>query len=160
MKLLFKQRFFSWFGRYDIYDEEGKTVFSVEGRPSWGKRLEIYDAAGDYLGQIKQRILTWLPRYEFYVGDRMIGEIKKEFTFFKPMFSLSFSGWKVSGSFMEWDYQVVDAQNEPVMIASKELWNWTDTYAIDVLRPEDALLSLMIVLAIDAEKESRSSHNS
>ena len=29
MKLLFKQRFFSWLDSYDIYDEAGNTVFTV-----------------------------------------------------------------------------------------------------------------------------------
>ena len=30
MKLLFKQRFFSWFDSYDIYDETGNTMFVVK----------------------------------------------------------------------------------------------------------------------------------
>ena len=30
MKLLFKQRLFSWFDSYDIYDEAGNTVYVVE----------------------------------------------------------------------------------------------------------------------------------
>lgn len=38
---------------------------------------------------------------------------------------------------------------------SKQLFNWTDTYVIDVHDPEDALCALMLVLAIDAEKCSR-----
>ena len=38
---------------------------------------------------------------------------------------------------------------------SKELFNWTDTYTIDVADPGDALYALMVVLAIDAEKCSR-----
>lgn len=155
MKLLFKQRLLSWFGRYDIYGENGGVIFSVEGKPSWGKRLEIYDAQGNYLGQIKRKLWTWLPRYELYIGESMIGEIKKEFTFLKPVFSLSFNNWTVTGNFMEWDYQVLDARGQLVMNASKELWNWTDTYIIDVFDAKDALLSLMIVLVIDAEKESR-----
>ena len=29
MRLLFKQRFFSWFDSYDIYDDNGATVFTV-----------------------------------------------------------------------------------------------------------------------------------
>ena len=29
MKLLFKQRFFSWLDSYDIYDEMGNTVFPI-----------------------------------------------------------------------------------------------------------------------------------
>ena len=32
MKLLFKQRFFSWFDSYDIYNEAGETVYTVEGK--------------------------------------------------------------------------------------------------------------------------------
>ncbi len=30
MKLLFKQRFFSWFDSYDIYNESGETVYTVK----------------------------------------------------------------------------------------------------------------------------------
>lgn len=38
------------------------------------------------------------------------------------------------------------------MAAQKELLRWTDTYTIDIIRPENTLLCLMIVLAIDAAK--------
>ena len=31
MKLLFRQRFFSWFDSYDIYDENENTVYTVKG---------------------------------------------------------------------------------------------------------------------------------
>lgn len=33
MRLLFKQRFFSWFDSYDIYDEDGNTVFTRASSP-------------------------------------------------------------------------------------------------------------------------------
>ena len=68
--------------------------------------------------------------------------------------SLDCQGWRVEGDWLEWDYRVTDSQGRLVMTASKEL-AWTDTYQIQVERPEDALLCLMIVLAIDAEKCSR-----
>ena len=47
MKLLFKQRFFSWFDSYDIYDESGNTMFVVKGELAWGHLLRIYDAGGN-----------------------------------------------------------------------------------------------------------------
>ena len=47
MKLLFKQRLFSWFDSYDIYDEAGNTVYVVKGQLSWGHKLVIYDAYGN-----------------------------------------------------------------------------------------------------------------
>ena len=152
MKLLFRQRFFSWFDSYDIYEEAGRTVYTVEGKLSWGHRLEIYGPAGDHLGTVKEEVLTFLPRFALYIGEEYLGCIRKEFTFFRPRFQLDCSGWQVEGNFLEWDYTVVDRAGGLVMQASKELFHWTDTYTLDIVRPEDALLCLMIVLAIDAAK--------
>ena len=56
---------------------------------------------------------------------------------------------------MEWDYTVTESCGAPVAYVSKELFNWTDTYVIEVANPMDALCALMLVLAIDAEKCSR-----
>ena len=42
-----------------------------------------------------------------------------------------------------------------VASASKQLFNFTDTYVIEVEDEKDALYALMVVLAIDAEKCSR-----
>ena len=152
MKILFKQRFFSWLDSYDIYDEEGRTAYTVEGKLSWGHRLEIYGPAGDHLGTVKEEVLTLLPRFALYAGEEYLGCIRKEFALFHPRFTLDCNGWEVEGSFLEWDYAVTDPAGRTVMAASKELLHWTDTYVLDIARPEDALLCLMIVLAIDAAK--------
>ena len=152
MRLLFQQRFFSWFDSYDIYDEAGDTVYVVEGKLSWGHRLEIYSADHTHLGTVKEEVLTLLPRFALYAGGDYIGSIRMEFTLFKPRFTLDCNGWEVQGSFLEWDYQVTDRTGAFVMSASKELFHWTDTYVIDVPEPKNALLALMIVLAIDAAK--------
>lgn len=156
MKLLFKQRLFSWFDSYDIYNEASQTVYTVKGQLSWGHCLKIYDARGLEIGTVKERILTWLPTFEMYLGDRYIGCIRKEFTFFRPKFHIDCNGWQVDGDWLEWDYEILSSTGRPVAYVSKELWNWTDTYVIDVHNPQDALCALMLVLAIDAEKCSRS----
>lgn len=156
MKLLFKQRFFSWFDSYDIYNEAGQTVYTVKGQLAWGHCLKIYDARGVEIGTVRERILTLLPKFEMYLGERYIGCINKEFTFFRPRFNIDCNGWQVEGDWFEWDYQILDGAGRPVANVSKELWNWTDTYVIDVSDPQDALCALMMVLAIDAEKCSRS----
>ena len=155
MKLLFKQRLFSWFDSYDIYDETGNTVFVVKGELAWGHLLRIYDTNGNEIGFIKEKILTWLPKFEMYLGNRYIGCISKEFTFFRPKFHIDCNGWQVDGDWFEWDYQILNSSGMPVANVSKQLWNWTDTYVIDVFNPQDALCALMLVLAIDAEKCSR-----
>ena len=155
MKLLFKQRFFSWFDSYDIYDENGNTVYTVEGQLSWGHCLKIFDKAGNEVGTVKERILTFLPKFEIYLGNDYTGCISKEFSFFTPRFDIDFNGWHVDGNFFEWDYRIIDSGYKEIATVSKELFNWTDTYVIDINDPEDALCALMLVLAIDAEKCSR-----
>ncbi len=67
------------------------------------------------------------------------------------------NGWHIDGDFFEWDYAIADAGGYRIAAISKQLFNWTDTYVIDVIRPQDALCALMVALAIDAEKCSRNS---
>ena len=53
------------------------------------------------------------------------------------------------------DLTILNSNGHCIATVSKELFNWTDTYVIDVQNPQDALCALMLVLAIDAEKCSR-----
>ena len=155
MKMRFKQRFFSWFDSYDIYDEDENILFTVEGQLSWGHCLHILDSAGRHIGTVQERVFTLLPKFELYEGAIQVGTLEKEFTFFRPRYRIDCNGWEVQGEFMEWDYTITDAYQNLVAVISKELFHWTDTYTIDVADPADALRALMVVLAIDAEKCSR-----
>ena len=155
MKLLFKQRFFSWFDSYDIYDEAGNTVYVVKGQLSWGHCLKIFDAAGREVGTVREKIITILPKFEVYIGNNYVGRISNEFTLFRPKYDIDFNGWHIDGNFIEWDYRISGARGELIASISRQIFNWTDTYVIDVVNPNDALCALMFVLAIDAEKCSR-----
>lgn len=155
MKLLFKQRLFSWFDSYDIYDEAGNTVYFVKGQLSWGHCLKIYDAAGNEVATVKERVLTFLPKFEFYLGAQYVGCIAREFALFTPHYQIDCNGWHVDGNWLEWDYSITGPAGNTVATITKEIWNWTDTYVIDVVNAQDALCALMVVLAIDAEKCSR-----
>jgi len=154
MKLLFRQRLFSWLDSYDIYDEEGRTAFTVQGKLAWGHKFVILDPTGREVGMVKEVILTFLPQFELYCNGNYIGRIQKEFSFFRPRYNIECNGWHVEGSFMEWDYTIQQG-NQLVATVSKELFHLTDHYSMDIVKPEDALCVLMLVLAIDAEKCSR-----
>lgn len=155
MKLLFKQRLFSWLDSYDIYDENENTVFYVKGKLSWGHCLQIYDTFDHHIGTIKEEVLTFLPKFNMYVQDEYIGRIYKEFSFFKPVFHIECNDWTIQGDWLEWDYQIIDANENLVATISKDVFHLTDTYILDIVNPQDALYVLMVVLSIDAEKCSR-----
>ncbi len=152
MKLSFRQRFFSWFDSYDIFDEGGKTVFTVEGKLAWGHKLVVYDSARYELGTVREVVFSIPKRFEIYLRDNYVGCIRKRFTLFKDSFDVDCNGWRVQGDWFNWDYAVYGANGSLVARISKELFHFTDTYTIDIPNPNDALCALMIVLAIDAEK--------
>ena len=102
--------------------------------------------------------LTFLPAFELYENDNYIGMVDKKLSFFKPSYEIDFNGWQVSGNFLEWDYVIKDRTGKKVAVISKELFNLTDTYVIDVVNDSDALYALMFTLAIDAEKCSRNTN--
>ncbi len=156
MKLVFKQKMFSWFDSYDIFDGyDNSVVYTVKGQLSWGHCFKIFDASGFEVATVKQKIFTIFPEFELYYGDKYVGCIRREFSFFKPKYNIDFNGWRIDGNFFEWDYQIINSNGTEIATISKEIFNWTDTYTINVYDPQDALNALILVLAIDAEKCSR-----
>ena len=155
MKMRFKQRLFSWLDSYDVYDEAGRTLYTVKGKLSWGHCMRIFDTYGQPIGEVRERIFTWLPKYEMYIHNQYIGCIRREFTFFLPKYTIDCNGWQVVGDLFEWDYSICNSNGCEIASVSKELFHLTDTYVIDVANDADALCALMLVLAIDAEKCSR-----
>lgn len=155
MKLLFKQRLFSWLDSYDVFGEDGQVLYTVKGQLAWGHCLKIYDVNGIEVGMVKERIFSFLPKFEIYMGQQYMGCIRREFSFFVPRYIIECNGWQVEGNIFEWDYSIVNAAGRTIASISKDLFRLTDTYLIDVADPRDSLCTLMLVLAIDAEKCSR-----
>ena len=65
MKLLFKQRIFSWLDSYDIYDEKGETVYTVKGQLSFGHKLFIYNKYGEHIGTDQRRNINVFTTFCF-----------------------------------------------------------------------------------------------
>lgn len=152
MKLLFKQRLFAWLDSYDIFDENQNTVFTVKGVLAFKHCFKIYDAGGKEVGMIREKVLTFLcPRFDLIIDGTEAESIVKEFTFFKPKFTLEFRNWQVEGDWLQWNYQI-QSPDGTIAVITKQLFNWTDTYEINVTDPADALAALMVVVAIDAVK--------
>ncbi len=150
MRLLIKQRVFSWRDSYDVYDEAGNPKYTVKAEwLSLGHQLHVYDRYDNEIGAVCQHLLTFMPAFDIEQGGRVIGTIKKKFTFFSPSYEVSYKGWRVEGDFFGWDYEVREGNSE-VMRISKEPFHWGDTYVIDIANPEDEIAGLMLVIAIDA----------
>lgn len=150
MKLLIKQRLFTWRDSYDVYDESGTAKYTVKSELfSMGHQLHVYDRNQKEIGVIHQKLLAFLPAFEIEVNGICKGTIQKQFSLFKPRYEIDYNGWRVEGDVFGWDYDVYSGASVVVHI-SKELLHWGDTYVIDFGNPADELDGLLLVLAIDA----------
>lgn len=156
MKLLIKQRIFSWTDSYDVYDETGEARYEISAEFfSFGHQIHVYDKrSGRELGSIHEKLFTFLPAFEIVIDGRVQGTIRKEFSFFTPRYQVDYRGWDVEGDLMGWDYRVMQGNTE-VMSISKELFNWSDTYILQYQNPANEMPGLLLVLAIDAANCSK-----
>lgn len=151
MKLLIKQRVFSWTDTYDVYDENGTPQYFVKGEfLSIGHKIHIYrHDTGEEVGMVREKLMTVMPRFELTAGGRALGNIQKRFALFKPKYEIDYNDWRVEGDFLEWDYDVYQ-ECCPIMHIRKEPFHWGDTYVIDYACRDDELTGLLTVIAIDA----------
>ena len=61
MKLLMRQKVFSWTDRFLVWDELGRERYTVEGELfSWGKRLHVCDPAGRETLYLEEKLFSLL----------------------------------------------------------------------------------------------------
>ncbi len=151
MKLFLKQRFFSWTDTYDVYDSDDCVKYFVKAEFfSFGHVIHVYDTTGAEVGCIREKLLTFLPKFEIEINGKILGMISKKFTFFRENYTLDYNNWSVEGDFLGWDYSVKDTYGAEVAAVSKEIFNFTDTYSITFYRSADELPALLTAIAIDA----------
>lgn len=150
VKLLIKQRVFSWTDSYDIYDAYGLPKYFVKADFfSIGHRLHIYNSeTGAEVGVIQEKILTWLGKADIIIGGETKGRISRRWSWFKPKYTIDYLGWDIEGDFLGWDYSIL-SYNGIVAKISKELFHWGDTYSITAMNDEDELEVLLMALSID-----------
>ncbi len=155
MTLLIEEHIFSWKDRFTIRDETGGDRYYVEGELfSWGKKLHVCDLSGREVAYIEQRLFSFRPRYQVFVGGRLIGEVVREFTFFIPRYTVEGTDWDVEGDFTAHDYHVLHG-GRSVADIHKEWFTFGDCYVLTIASSADELSALALVLAIDCAMESQ-----
>ncbi len=144
-----KQKVFSFRDKFTVKDEYGTDKYFVKGVIfSWGKRLHIYDSAQNEITHIKQRIISFLPKYEVYIGGNYFATIAKELSFFRPKLRIEECNLNITGDFLNHNFKI-ERQGRQVASISKKWFTFGDSYEIDILYANDEITILALVLAID-----------
>ena len=159
MKLYIREKVFSWGDKFTVKDQYGNDKYMVQGEVfSFGKKLHVYDMTGREVAFIKQELWSFLPKFYVFCNGNKVAEIKKEFTFLFPRYTIAGLGWEINGGIMEHNYDIMKAGTSIVSIR-KEWMTWGDTYELDIANPADELVALAVVLTIDCVNEANSNNS-
>lgn len=142
---------FSLRDRFTILDAEQNDVFTAEGELwSWTKKIMLRTMAGEDLLLINEKLSWFMATFEFYIGDELICEMKREMTFFKKKYNIITPAWRIEGDIWDHNYEIKEG-SDTIATINKEIFSWMDAYEIDVFVEDYTELILGIVIAIDAD---------
>lgn len=148
-----KQKFWSLGGKFTIKDDLGMPAYEVTGSfLEIPKTFTVSDNSGQTVSRIEKKFFTFLPQFTVRLSNGQSFVLKKEFTWFKPRYSLSGLNMTVQGDW--WDMNFTLSQNGRKIAEIKQSWlAMTSTYQVTVLDDAYADLVISLVVAIDYVKE-------
>jgi len=153
MRYMMKQKMWSLADTFTIKNDQGEDVASVVGQVmSFGDKLTFYDVQNNELAFITQKLMSWGPTYEIYRSGELAAVVKQKlFTFMRTEFTIDVPGpddLTAEGDFTDHEYFFVRGGGT-VATVSKAWFQWTDTYGVELLDSEDAVLILASTVVID-----------
>lgn len=146
--------------QFEIKDENENLAFAVIGKFfSWGDNLSFQKPDGTEIAQIRQRLLTLMPKYEIYFGEKHFATVVKEFSWFKQKFTLDVPGpndYTIRGDFWDYEYEF-ERGNRIVATVSRKYWSWSDKYGVNIVDGEDvvSILSAVTVVSLCNQDDDR-----
>lgn len=158
--LYMKQKVFSLRGRFSIKDADENDLYFVEGSfMKLPKSFTISDKNGYEITTITKKTFSFLPTFYVDVEGEATLTISKEFTFFKPRYTIDAAGIEVDGNWWDMNFEVL--QNGHVIGSVQKKWlTWGDTYEIRVVDDTMEHLLISIVVAIDCVKADQAASSS
>ncbi len=153
MTLYLQEELFS-FDHFDIWDEDGRTLYTVDREGLFlGRTLHVTDAQGHDVAQVRHIPFSIPSTFAITTLTQEL-ELTRNFTFFSRSYSLSGLDWEISGDFTGHAYEFYCGEHQ-VAALEKDWPALHDRYRLEVADAADALTALCVVLAIDCCDEQR-----
>ena len=150
--LYIKQKVFSLSGKFTVKDQQEQDVYFVEGSfMQLPKTFSILDTSRREVALITKKMFSFLPKFFVEVNGKEAVTIMKEFSFFKPRYTIDAAGIEVKGNWWDMDFQVLQ-HGEVVGNVSKKWFTWGDSYQVEIVNEEMEALIIALVVAIDCVK--------
>lgn len=151
MTLYLQEELFS-LDHFDIWDEDGNVKYQVERELfQFARKLVVVDMQGREVCFVQHIPFSIPCAYELAVPGGSV-RLDRHFSFFMQQYTIDELGWKVAGSFMSLDFEIMQGDRRVAYI-EKAFPAFHDRYRLEIEDPKDELTALCVVLAIDVEAE-------
>lgn len=153
MQYRLREKVWSLRNRFFIRDVEGADLFRVEGKlVSFGRKLTVFDLAGDECARIEQKVFTWRPTYFLQrAGEATVRVRRMLLPIFKSRVLVDAPGMsevEVRGNLWAHEYEFL-RDGQTIGRASKKVFSWADDYLLEFDDAEDQLMLLCTTVIID-----------
>ena len=151
MTLYLQEELFS-LDHFGIWDEDGNVKYQVERELfQFGRKLVVVDMQWREVCFVQHIPFSIPCAYELAVPGGSV-RLDRHFSFFMQQYTIDELGWKVAGSFMSLDFEIMQGDRRVAYI-EKAFPAFHDRYRLEIEDPKDELTALCVVLAIDVEAE-------
>ena len=151
MTLYLQEELFS-LDHFDIWDEDGNVKYQVERELfQFARKLVVVDMQGREVCFVQHIPFSIPCAYELAVPGGSV-RLDRHFSFFTQQYTIVELGWKVAGSFMSLDFEIMQGDRRVAYI-EMAFPAFYDRYRLEIEDPKDELTALCVVLAIDVEAE-------
>ncbi len=147
MNLFIRKKAYILMDRYNVLDDTGRVVYSVDGKlvRHFGK-LEVRDRAGIQILEIQKGPSPFFSTYTISANGTLRAQLRQNFKLL-PDFSLQLDGqdYLISGNLHACDFVISQKETVAARIRKRNL-RWGDTYILSIQNLEYAsILSAMTV---------------
>ncbi len=151
-QLYIKQKVFSLSGKFTVKDQTEQDIYYVEGSfMQVPKTFSIMNTNRQEVALITKKVFSFLPKFFVEVNGYEALTIRKEFSFFKPRYTIDAADIEVQGNWWDMDFQVKQHGNV-IGTVSKEWFTWGDSYKVQIENEEMEAIIIALVVAIDCVK--------
>ena len=151
MRYQIQQRMWTITARYDVANEAGEPILEAIREFSFWPRISIRTKSGAELALLRQKVLSWRPRFDITRDGRPLTIVQRRWTL-RPYYTVELPEGgllEVTGSFWEHTYQFKEGERL-VAAVSHPMWTLRDMYGVEVFDPHYDAVVLATVIAIDA----------
>ena len=168
-RLIIAQKPYTFKESFKIFDERENVKYIVKGKlVSATHNLTVYDTNGKVvLGSVREKLISLRSPFSLEahpqdfvieIGGKKLGKMKSRFALGKRKFRFTFNNWNLEGNILGLKYKVLDGK-EKVMEVGEKILTIGNVYYVDITNPDNELLCILILLAIDSSHTSKLNDN-